>query len=169
MLGPNGVVSDFATSKKKPRRTAQYQFPPLAFHHSRSIPNVNISGRLVNNRRLHMNASLIESRSLHIGMWGNLVMAIAGVVTAYLSRSDAILIDGLFSGVNFVSAIIAARVGAIVLMPSDRDHPWGYESYEALYVMFRSLVLVGVTRPSQRLDSRAERNGTGIIRRFRPR
>ena len=72
-------------------------------------------------------------------------MAIAGVVTAYLSRSDAILIDGLFSGVNFASAIIAARVGAIVLLPPDRDHPWGYESYEALYVMFRSLVLVGVT------------------------
>ena len=66
--------------------------------------------------------------------------------TAYLSGSDAILINVSFCGVGFASAIIAARVGAIVLLPPDRDHPvWGYESYEALYVMFRSLVLVGVT------------------------
>ena len=72
-----------------------------------------------------MNDSSIEIRSLQIGKWGNLVMAIAGVVTAYLSRSDAILVDGLFSGVNFASAIIAARVGAIVLLPPDREHPWG--------------------------------------------
>lgn len=92
-----------------------------------------------------MNDSSIEIRSLQIGKWGNLVMAIAGVVTAYLSRSDAILVDGLFSGVNFASAIIAARVGAIVLLPPDREHPWGFEAYEAVYVMFRSLVLVGVT------------------------
>jgi predicted Co/Zn/Cd cation transporter (cation efflux family) len=101
--------------------------------------------RFESTRGSQMNASSIESRSLHIGKWGNLFMAASGVVTAYLSRSDTILIDGLFSGVNFVSAVIAAKVGAIVLLPRDCDHPWGYEAYEALYVMFRSLVLVGAT------------------------
>ena len=37
-------------------------------------------------------------------------MAVAGVVASFLSNSDALLVDGLYSGVNFVSAIIAAGI-----------------------------------------------------------
>ena len=37
-------------------------------------------------------------------------MGIAGVTAAKLSNSDALLVDGLYSGVNFISAIIAGKV-----------------------------------------------------------
>ncbi len=56
----------------------------------------------------------IERQSLEIGKWGNLLMAVAGVLAAFLSRSDALLVDGLYSGVNFVSAIVAAGISARV-------------------------------------------------------
>jgi predicted Co/Zn/Cd cation transporter (cation efflux family) len=52
----------------------------------------------------------IEERSLRLGTWANLLMAGAGVGAAYASHSDALLVDGLYSGVNFLSAIIAARI-----------------------------------------------------------
>ena len=58
----------------------------------------------------------IERRSLHVGKWGNLLMGVAGVVASFLSNSDALLVDGLYSGVNFVSAIIAAKIAAIVAL-----------------------------------------------------
>jgi len=86
----------------------------------------------------------IESQSLDIGKWGNLLMAVAGVVAAYLSHSDALLVDGLYSGVNFVSAIVAAWISITVARPADRGYPFGYDAYEALYVTFRSLVLLGI-------------------------
>lgn len=86
----------------------------------------------------------IERRSLHAGKWGNLLMAVAGVVASFLSNSDALLVDGLYSGVNFFSAIIAAKITASVARPPDRRYPFGYDAYEALYVTFRSLVLVGI-------------------------
>ena len=45
-----------------------------------------------------------EGQSLETGKWGNLLMAVAGVVAAFLSHSDALLVDGLYSGVKFLSA-----------------------------------------------------------------
>ena len=86
----------------------------------------------------------IERQSLQVGKWGNLLMAVAGVVASFLSRSDALLVDGLYSGVNFVSAIIAAKITTTVAQPPDRRYPFGYDAYEALYVTFRSLVLLGI-------------------------
>lgn len=86
----------------------------------------------------------IERRSLSMGKWANLFMAGSGIAAAYASRSDALLVDGLYSGVNFISAIIAGRVGASLLKPADRRYPFGYDAYEALYVKYRSLVLLGI-------------------------
>ena len=86
----------------------------------------------------------VEKRSLTIGKWGNLIMAIAGIFTSFLSHSDALLIDGLYSGVNFFSAIIAAHISITVSQPADRRYPFGYNAHEALYVTFRSLVLLGI-------------------------
>jgi len=89
-------------------------------------------------------AARIERRSLEFGKWGNLFMAVAGVLAAYLSRSDALLVDGLYSGINFASAMVAARISTAILRPANSRYPFGYGAYEALYVKFRALVLLGI-------------------------
>jgi len=85
-----------------------------------------------------------EKRSLSLGMWANLLMGAAGITAAQLSNSDALMVDGLYSGVNFCSAIIAGRVAASLLKPADKRMPFGYDANEALYILFRSLVLLGI-------------------------
>ncbi|MCG8587278.1 MAG: cation transporter, partial [Pirellulales bacterium] len=89
-------------------------------------------------------SDLVERNSLETGRWANLSMAIAGVTAAYASHSDAILVDGLYSGVNFVSALIAARITMSVVRPPNRAYPFGYDAYEALYVKYRSMILIGI-------------------------
>jgi len=86
----------------------------------------------------------IEQQSLLLSKWLNLLMAAAGITAAYLSHSDALLVDGLYSGVNFIAAIVAARVGMAVLRPPDQRYPFGYDAHESLYVTFRSLLLIGI-------------------------
>jgi cation diffusion facilitator family transporter len=93
---------------------------------------------------MRSDATTIETRALAVGKWANLFMALAGISAAVLSHSDALLVDGLYSGVHFFSALIAARVAHAVRRPADHRHPFGYEAYEALYVSFRSLVLIGI-------------------------
>lgn len=86
----------------------------------------------------------IEQRSISIAKWANLFMAVAGIAAALASNADALMLDGLFSGVNFVIAIIAARVALSVARPPDRARPFGYEIDEAVFVMFRALILIGI-------------------------
>jgi predicted Co/Zn/Cd cation transporter (cation efflux family) len=86
----------------------------------------------------------IELRSLAVSKWANLFMAACGIFAAWLSNSEAILLDGLFSGIGFVSAIVAARVGVAVNQPPDRRRPFGYDADEAIYTTFRSLTLLGL-------------------------
>ncbi|PQO46714.1 hypothetical protein C5Y93_07725 [Blastopirellula marina] len=86
----------------------------------------------------------IEQRSLQLGKWGNLVMGVSGIAGAYASHSDALLVDGLYSGVNFFSAMIAARISLSIQSPADARYPLGYEAYEAIYVKYRALVLLGI-------------------------
>ncbi len=86
----------------------------------------------------------LEKRSLAVGKWANLLLAGAGIAAAYASRSDALLVDGLYSGMNFASAMVAARVSVAILRPADRRYPFGYSAYEALYAKFRGLFLLGI-------------------------
>ena len=86
----------------------------------------------------------IESRALGVGKWANLFMGVCGVLAAWLSRSDAMLVDGLYSAINFFSAIVAARVTTRINRPPDRRRPWGYDFEETIYVTFRSLLLIGI-------------------------
>nr|WP_244327805.1 cation transporter [Roseibium sp. RKSG952] len=78
------------------------------------------------------------------GFWGNAFLAITGGTAAFLSRSDALLVDALYSLVNVGAALAATRIGARVGGPATRKRPWGHDFDEVLYVTFRSLILIGI-------------------------
>ena len=86
----------------------------------------------------------IEQRSLRFGIAANAVMTLAGFLAHVLTGSSALLLDGLYSAVLVGSSLIASRISRNVVRPPDRAWPYGYEGQEALYVLFRSLVLLGV-------------------------
>ena len=91
-----------------------------------------------------MNILKIEKTSLKQGRILNIIMGIMGVTFAVLSNSSALMVNGLYSMVNFASSIIAAGVSAKIAMDADEKMPLGYDSYESLYITFRSLVLIGI-------------------------
>ena len=91
-----------------------------------------------------MNVLDIEKKSLKQGRRLNVIMGIMGVTFAILSQSSALMVDGLYSMVNFASSIIAAGVSAKIAMDADEEMPFGYDFYEALYITFRALVLLGI-------------------------
>lgn len=86
----------------------------------------------------------LESRSLVIGMWGNLFMGVAGVLAAILSNSNAILVDGLFSLIGFTAALLGRKVSRKVDAGPDRLRPIGYAADEAIFTTFRALSLLGL-------------------------
>tara|TARA_R110000850_G_scaffold9196_34_gene34057 strand:+ start:1248 stop:2123 length:876 start_codon:yes stop_codon:yes gene_type:complete len=71
-------------------------------------------------------------------------MGVAGVAAALTSNASALMLDGLFSAVNFMAAIFAARIAQRISRAPNSLRPFGYEIDEAVYVMFRALVLTGI-------------------------
>ncbi|TRW98325.1 hypothetical protein FNJ84_05980 [Paracoccus sp. M683] len=86
----------------------------------------------------------LEARALTVAMWGNLFMAVAGVLAGFLSNSNAIVMDGLFSLIGFVSALLGRRISRKVEAGPDLLRPYGYAADEAIFITFRSLSLLGL-------------------------
>ncbi len=86
----------------------------------------------------------VEDRSLIRAMCGNLFMAALGLLAGFLANSSAIMLDGLFSLVGFVSALLGRRVGRMAEAGPDRRRPFGYSADEAIFATFRSLSLLGL-------------------------
>ncbi|MBY6084364.1 cation transporter [Ruegeria arenilitoris] len=104
-----------------------------------------MTASLINRKAEPMQDTLIfERRSLNAAKWASLFMAGAGVVAGLLANSDALLLDGLFSGLNFATAVVAGWVAASIRRAPDQNRPFGYEIDESVFVMFRSLLLFGI-------------------------
>lgn len=84
----------------------------------------------------------IERRAFVISKWANLGMGLAGALAAWLSQSNAILVDGMFSLIGFVAAIIAGKVSHRTSLLPDRVRPYGYAADEAIFTAFRALSLL---------------------------
>lgn len=85
-----------------------------------------------------------EKRAFTISKWGNLFMGAAGILAAWLSNSQALLVDGLFSLIGFAAAVLGARVTAQARRGPDHHRPLGYAIDESLFVTFRALSLLGL-------------------------
>ncbi len=86
----------------------------------------------------------LEYRAMDLTRWANLGMGIAGALAAWASNSQALLIDGLFSLIGYISAVFAMRISQTAHLGPDRLRPFGHAADEALYATFRSLALLGL-------------------------
>ncbi len=90
-----------------------------------------------------LNKNVIEKQALIIGIIINLIMAFSGWIAYHLSNSQALLLDGIFSFITFLSILVAIKVSTI------RSHkttlfPFGQFIYEALYSLLKGIMIVGV-------------------------
>ena len=85
----------------------------------------------------------IEQQALKYGAAINLIMAISGWLAYYLSRSQALLLDGNFSFLMFISLFVAIRISAIKEKRTEL-FPYGQFVYEALYSLLKGIMITGV-------------------------
>ncbi len=85
-----------------------------------------------------------EAKALNLGSAGNAVGAIAALFFYLRSGSDALLLDGLYTAVMAGASVIAGQVSRAALQPRSRAYPFGASGQEPLYVLFRTLVLLGI-------------------------
>ncbi len=91
----------------------------------------------------NISTNSVEQQALKYGAAINLVMALAGWLAYYLSRSQALFLDGNFSFLMFVSLFVAIRISAIKEKRTEL-FPYGQFVYEALYSLLKGIMISGV-------------------------
>ena len=86
----------------------------------------------------------LEQKALQYGIIANAFMAGYGLWASVASNSSVVLFDSLYSTVMLCSILVGKSISRNANRPRDRSYPYGYGGQEAVYVMFRCLVLAGV-------------------------
>lgn len=89
----------------------------------------------------HSSIPKLESRAFRLNIFGTLVMALAGLGVAVFTKSEAILLDGFFSLIAFVIALLTQKVGRLAMRPSDARYPFGYAAFEPMLNLFKGLLI----------------------------
>lgn len=85
-----------------------------------------------------------EQRSLKTYMYAMLLLAVAGFVIYGVTNVAATQLDGVISLINAGAAFIAARLAYTSTQRPTAESPYGRLALENLYVLFRSLMIMGV-------------------------
>ncbi|MBT9311844.1 cation diffusion facilitator family transporter [Leptothoe kymatousa] len=83
----------------------------------------------------------LEQQALKLTILGNAGMVVLGVVFALISSSEAILFDGVFSGIHLAISLLSLRVANLLYQPEDQEFPFGYAMFEPLLNLGKGLVI----------------------------
>lgn len=86
-----------------------------------------------------------ERKVLLVSAAGNMVIGIVGILFAIFSRSQAILLDGLFNLTYFASGLFTLKVAKMVLKGDDERFPMGYAFFEPLINGIKGVLVLGVS------------------------
>ena len=88
-----------------------------------------------------MNKSKLEQKALKTYIAGSFFMAILGIFFGLITPSEAIMLDGLFSLVNCVMAVITLWISWLVEQPDSEHFQFGYGSFEPLINLAKGLII----------------------------
>ena len=86
-----------------------------------------------------------EYRALRLSAWMNLGWAALGIGFGLATESTAIMLDGYFSLVGFVMALVTLRVATLVVQPPDEHFHFGYAQFEPFLNAVKGLLMLGVS------------------------
>lgn len=87
----------------------------------------------------------LEQQAIKATLIGNLSLGLLGIAFSLLAFSEAVLLDGLFSLINFTMALVSLRIARQVGQPGDARYPFGYAVFEPVLNLGKGLILVMVS------------------------
>lgn len=84
----------------------------------------------------------IEKRALRVSIVGALIMSGLGLYYAFVAHSEAIFLDGVFSGIAFVMALLTLKVATLVKRPDDEYFHFGYSHFAPLLNVVKSMLML---------------------------
>lgn len=74
----------------------------------------------------------ISRKVLLISLWSNIILALGKIIVGLYGNSNAVFADGIHSGTDVFTSIIALFIIKISNKPADEDHPYGHGKAEVM-------------------------------------
>ena len=84
----------------------------------------------------------IEQRALKVSMVSIIFFILLAFLFSYLTKSDSIFFDGVYSLISFGIAIVTLWVSRVAERPDDERFHFGYTRFEPLLNVFKSLFIL---------------------------
>ena len=85
-----------------------------------------------------------EKLGVKISIFGSILFFIIAIVVALLAKSQAILLDGLYTFITLIMSFVSLKVIDMVKMPETKSKPFGYMSFEPFLNLVKSLIVLTV-------------------------
>jgi len=83
-----------------------------------------------------------ERTGIKISIMGSALLAFSAVVMALIAKSQAVLLDGLYTFITLLLAFVSLKVIDLVEAPETRTRPFGYMAFEPFLNLIKSLVVL---------------------------
>lgn len=86
-----------------------------------------------------------EKSAMSVSLYGNLVFVVIELVMALVTGSQAVLLDGVYDGVEFCMLLPSIFLIPLLYKPSNEEHPFGYMQMETIFVVVKGITMTAVT------------------------
>lgn len=86
-----------------------------------------------------------EKSAMTVSLYGNLLFVILEMVMAIYTSSQAVLLDAVYDGIEFLMLLPSIFLIPLLYKPSNEKHPFGYMQLETIFVVVKGVTMTVVT------------------------
>lgn len=86
-----------------------------------------------------------EKSAMSVSLYGNMFFVIIELFMAVYTGSQAVLLDGVYDGIEFLMLLPSVFLIPLLYKPSNEKHPFGYMQFETLFVVVKGITMSAVT------------------------
>ena len=83
-----------------------------------------------------------EIVGIKLSMTGSILLSLSAIIMALVAKSQAVLLDGLYTFITLIMAFISLKVIALVKTPETKERPFGYMAMEPFLNLIKCLVML---------------------------
>ena len=83
-----------------------------------------------------------EKTGIYISMVGSLLLSVSAIIMAIVAKSQAILLDGLYTFITLLMSLVSLKIITLVNLPETKHRPFGYAALEPFLNLIKSSIII---------------------------
>jgi len=85
--------------------------------------------------RIGKKSSKREKKAMSVSLYANLMFVVVELVMAIVTGSQAVLLDGVYDGIEFVMLLPSIFLIPLLYKPSNEKYPFGHMQMETVFIV----------------------------------